>query len=102
MVCALQVNAWPPLLPLAFCVQSTIRFLAVSIYHAELLPPLDVPLPPLEPLVPPPPPLVPISGMNAWVPVLVVGVGVGVCADAMAAGMARLAARRVRALMFIS
>jgi hypothetical protein len=65
------------------------RLLAVSIYHTELLLPDDVP------------PLVPNSGMYCACP-LVEGVRAGVWAEAITAGMARLAARIPRAFMTIS
>ena len=59
-------------------------------YHAELPPP-----------PPPLPPVLPNSGMKgAWPLVGVgVGVGVGVWADAMTAGIAKVAAKSVRGLM---
>jgi hypothetical protein len=85
---ALQLKDCAPLPP-GVCVHRTMRLLAVSIYHTELLLPDDVP------------PLVPNSGMYCACP-LVEGVRAGVWAEAITAGMARLAARIPRAFMTIS
>lgn len=96
--CAVQANDGAALVlalvlvPVFDWAQNTTKFLVVSMNHAELgvVVPVSVLPPPLE-----------ISGMKGIVPdevVVVLGV-VGVCADAMTAGIARDAARRVKDFM---